>query len=75
MSHKIFDNDLVAIRKNKVTLMLNKPAYIGVYILDLSKVVMYKFHYDYIKIKMVATQVKTITQCLTLVIIQLSQKL
>ena len=31
MSHKIFDNDLVAIRKNKVTLTLNKPAYIGMY--------------------------------------------
>ena len=28
MSHKIFENDLVAIRKNKVTLTLNKPAYI-----------------------------------------------
>ena len=26
MSHKIFDNDLVAIRKNQVTLTLNKPA-------------------------------------------------
>ena len=26
---KIFDNDLVPIRKNKVTLMLNKSAYIG----------------------------------------------
>ena len=33
MSHKIFDNDLVAIRKNKVTLTLNKPAYIGMCIL------------------------------------------
>ena len=26
MSHKIFDNDLVAIRKSKVTLAINKPA-------------------------------------------------
>ena len=26
MSYKIFDNDLLAIRKSKVTLMLNKPA-------------------------------------------------
>ena len=26
MSHEIFHNDLVAIRKNKVTLTLNKPA-------------------------------------------------
>ena len=38
MSHKVFDNDLVAIRKNKVTLTLNKPTYIGICILKLSKV-------------------------------------
>ena len=33
---KIFDNDLVAIRKNKVKLTLNKPAYIRMCILELS---------------------------------------
>ena len=31
--------------------MLNKPAYIGVCILELSKVLMYEFHYDCIKNK------------------------
>ena len=46
MSHKIFDNDLVVIRKNKATLTLNKPAYIGMCILELSKVLMYEFHYE-----------------------------
>ena len=51
MSHKIFDNDLVTVRKNKVTSVLNKPAYIGMCILELSKVLMYQFHYDYIKNK------------------------
>ena len=51
MSHKIYDNDLVATRKNKVALPLNKPAYIGMCILELSKVIMYEFHYDYIKNK------------------------
>ena len=51
MSHKIFDNDLVTIHKTKVTLMLNKPAYIAMCILELSKVLMYEFHYDYIKNK------------------------
>ena len=51
MSRKIFDNDLVAIRKKKVTLTLNKPAYIAMSILELSKVLIYKFHYDYIKNK------------------------
>ena len=32
MSPKIFDNDLVAIRKSKVTLTVNKPAYVDVHI-------------------------------------------
>ena len=50
MSHKIFDNDLVTIRKIKV-IMLSKPAYTGMCILELTKVFMYKFHYDYIKSK------------------------
>ena len=35
MLQKLFDNDLVAIRKNKVILTLNKPAYVGMYILEL----------------------------------------
>ena len=48
MSHKIFDNNLVAICKSKVALKLNKPAYIGMGILELSKILMYEFHYDYI---------------------------
>ena len=47
MSHKIYDNDLMAIRESKVTLTLNKPAYIGMCILEL----MYEFYYDYIKNK------------------------
>ena len=51
MSHKIFDNNLVAIRKRKLEIKLNKPAYIGMCILDLSKVLMYKIRYDYIKNK------------------------
>ena len=56
MSHKIFNNHLVAIRKNKITLTLNKPAYIGLCILELSKVLMYEFHYHYIKIYLVKNQ-------------------
>ena len=41
MSLKIFDNDLVVIVKNKITLTLNKPAYIGMCILELSKVLIF----------------------------------
>ena len=51
MSHKIFDNDLVATRKNKITLTLNKIACIRMCILELSKVLMCEFHYNYIKNK------------------------
>ena len=51
MLKKIFDNDLVAMRKSKVRLMLSKPAYIRMCILKLSEVIMYGFHYDYIKNK------------------------
>ena len=40
MSQKIVDNKLVAIRKSKVTITLNKPAYVGMCILKLSKVLM-----------------------------------
>ena len=51
MLHKIFENNLIAILKSKVALKLNKPAYIGMCILELSKVLMYEIHYDYIKNK------------------------
>ena len=51
MSQKIFDNNFVAIRKIKLALKLNKPAYIGMCMLELSKVLMYEFYYNYIKNK------------------------
>ena len=51
VSHKIFDNNLAAIHKNKLALKLNKPAYIGMCIPESSKVLMYEFYYDYIKNK------------------------
>ena len=48
---KLFDNNLVVILKSKFALKLSKLAYIGMCILELSKVLMYKFHYDYIRNK------------------------
>ena len=51
MSRKIFDNNLVAIRKNKLALKLNKPAYIRMWILELSEVLIYIFYYNYIQNK------------------------
>ena len=49
MSHKMFDNNLVSIRKSKLASKLNKPAYTRMSILELSKVLMCEFHCDYIK--------------------------
>ena len=43
---QIFGNNLVAICKSKIALKLYKRAYIGMCILDLSKILMYEFNYD-----------------------------
>ena len=51
VSRKIFNENLVAVHKMKETLTPNRPAYIGMCILDLSKTIMYDFHYNYIKQK------------------------
>ena len=49
VSSKIFNENLVAVHKIKETLTMNRPAHIGMCILDLSKTLMYQFHYNYIK--------------------------
>ena len=51
VSMKIFNEDLVAVHTTKELLTLNRPAYVGMCILDLSKTLMYDFHYNYIKKK------------------------
>lgn len=47
----IFDENLVAIHMKKKNLYFNKPVYLGMCILDLSKTLVYDFHYNYIKPK------------------------
>ena len=42
---------MVAVHKIKETLTLNRPDYVGMCNLDLSKTLMYDFHYNYIKKK------------------------
>ena len=51
VSSKIFNENLMAVPKVKEMLTLNRPAYVGMCILDLSKTLMYDFHYNHIKKK------------------------
>ena len=51
VSSKIFNENLTVVHKVKETLTLNRPAYVGMCILDLSKMLMYDIHYNYIKKK------------------------
>ena len=48
---KIFNEKLAAVNMITETLTLNRPVYVGMCILDLSKTLMYGFHYNYIKKK------------------------
>ena len=48
VSHKIFHENLVAVHSRLTKLLLNKPSYVGMAILDLSKLPMYDHHYNYI---------------------------
>ena len=51
ISQKIFDKNFVAVHQIKPILVLDKPIYVGFSILELSKLLMYKFHYEYVKNK------------------------
>ena len=42
---------LCLVKTNKRTVTLNKPIYIGACVLDLSKLSMFKFHYDTMKVR------------------------
>ena len=51
VSSKIFNETLMAVHEVKETLTPNRLAYVGMCILDLSKMLMYDFHYNYMKKK------------------------
>ena len=55
VSQKIFSRNFVATHEVKPVLTLNKPIYVQFSILDLNKLLMYEFHYKYIKSKFDAT--------------------
>ena len=48
ISQKILDKNIVAVHCSKTVLTLNKPIYVGFSILELSKLLMYQFHYYYV---------------------------
>ena len=50
---KIFSENLVSVHMKKTSLTMNKPVYLGMCILELSKIIMFDFHYKYIKSKYV----------------------
>ena len=51
VSQKTFSKNFVAVHKIKPVLKLNKPIYAGYGIFDLSKLLIYEFHYNCIKNK------------------------
>ena len=46
-----FSDNFMAMNMRRNKVVMNKPVYLGLAILDLSKIEMYEFHYDYIKPK------------------------
>ena len=46
-----FGPSLMGCEMGKIKVVMNKPVYLGQAILDLSKIVIYEFHYDYMKRK------------------------
>ena len=53
---KFFTEGLLAIEMRKTQILMNKPVYLGLPILDLSRSVMYQFWYDYINQNMAKMQ-------------------
>ena len=49
MNFRIFKENLAGVQLRKVKVQINKPFYVGFTVLELSKLLMYRFHYDYIK--------------------------
>ena len=46
-----FSSNLIGCEMGKIKVVMSKPVYLGQAKLDLSKIVMYEFHYDYMKQK------------------------
>ena len=42
----VFSENLMGCKMGKIRVVMNKPVYLRQMILDLSKIIMYEFHYD-----------------------------
>ena len=56
-SGTLLGEDLMGCKMGKIKLVMNKPVYLGQAILDLSKIIMYEFHYDYMLPRLYASKV------------------
>ena len=65
VTDKLFDEGYAAIYEIKPVLVLNRPIYVGFTVLELSKWMMYDFHYNYIKKNFNAELLSTDTDSLT----------
>ena len=65
VTHKFFDEVCAAIHEIKPVLVLNKPIYVGFTVLELSKWMMYDFHFNFIKKNFNAELLLTDTHNLT----------
>ena len=56
LQHVVYSESFAAIQLKKTVVKLDKPRYIGMCILDISKLVMYEFHYEFIMPKYPGTK-------------------
>ena len=49
--YKVFQRIFITSRNEKKEILMNKPVFLGLLILELSKILMYEFWYDYVKLK------------------------
>ena len=65
ITHNIFGKDYAATHEIKPILILSKPIYVGLTVLDLSKWKMYDFHYNFIRVNFDVKLLFTDTDSLT----------
>ena len=65
ITHKIFDKNYATVLEIKPVLTLEKPIYVGFFVLELSKWLMYDLHYSFIKKHFGAELLFTDTDSLT----------